>query len=203
MVVGLGGSTRRSSRALEALRIALQGAHRGGAEILLLDIRELALPILDADRPDFDQDNVRSLLAAVRRCDALIVSSPVYQQTVSGAVKNALDYLFILEQEEPAGLYGKVVGLVSVSASRPGVGASLAMQTACNGLGAWVLPESVNLDGASFDYENAVCDVFARDRLSALGRRVVAAAVARQAADRVGVAAEHLPTPDGTFGRDV
>ena len=98
-------------------------------------MRELSLPILNADQPGWDLEKVRTLLAGVRQAHGLIVASPVYQQTVSGALKNALDYLAVLENEEPPGLFGKVIGLVSVTGSQPSMGASLAVRAACQGLG--------------------------------------------------------------------
>ena len=189
VVLGLGGGTQQHSRALDALRVALQGADRTGAETPLLGMRELSLPVLDAEQPELIE-SVQTLLAAVRRADGLILASPVYQETVSGALKNALDHLSVLDQEEAYALSGKVVGLVSVSGSLPGLGASLAVQTACRALGTWVLPNSVNLGSASFDIEDRVCDLLARDRLLALGRRVALGAVARRAQEHVGSAAQ-------------
>jgi FMN reductase len=152
-----------------------------GAETTLLDLRELSLPILDAEQSEWELEGVRSLLGGIRKAQAVIVASPVYQQTVSGALKNALDYLVVLEQEQPPGLSGRVVGLVSVAGSLPVASASLALQIPCQGLGAWVLSDSVNLGGTSFDSEGKVCDLFARDQLFALGRKVVLAADAKRA----------------------
>ena len=190
IVAGLGGSTRPTSRALEALRIALDGAARAGAQTVLLDVRELSLPILDAGQTECDHAGVGTLLTRVRSAHAVIVASPVYNETVSGAVKNALDHLSVLEEEDPSGLFGRVVGLVSVCGNQPSMGATLAMRTACRALGAWVLPESVDLGGASFDVDGRVCDVLARDRLRILGRTVASSAIARRAQDRVGPVAE-------------
>jgi NAD(P)H-dependent FMN reductase len=119
----------------------------------------------------------------------------VYQETVSGAVKNALDHLWALDHDELRLLEGKVVGRVSVAGSLPGAGASQVLRTACRALGAWVLPESVDLGGASFDSGDRVCDVLARDRLRTLGGRVTLAAVARRAQDEVGTAADALLGP--------
>jgi FMN reductase len=189
VVLGLGGSTRRTSRALEALRLALVGAGRAGAHTTLLSVGELSLPILDAERPDLMPESVENLVGEVGRAHALILASPVYLETVSGALKNALDHLSVLDDEGAYALSGKVVGLVSVSGALPGMGASLALQTACRALGAWVLPESVNLGRASFDVQDGVCDLLARDRLLALGRRVARGAVARRVQDQVGAAA--------------
>lgn len=192
VVLGLGGSTRRTSRALDALTVALRGAADAGAETRLLSVRDLRLPILDAERPDPQPVGVRTLLEEVGRAHALIVASPVYQETVSGALKNALDHLWALEHDDMRMLAGRVVGRVSVAGSLPGASASHVVRTACRALGAWVLPEAVDLGGASFDDQDRLCDLLARDRLLALGRTVTLAALARRAQDGVGTAADAL-----------
>jgi FMN reductase len=181
VVVGLGGSTRAVSLTTVALRAALDGAARAGARTQLLDLRALPLPILDADRPVGDIDNARTILDAVRGADGLIVASPLYQQTISGAMKNLLDYLGVLEDETPPGLTGKVVGLVSVAGGAASLGATLAMRASCNGMGAWVLPDSADLDGSCFDADGRLCNLLARDRLRALGKAVTLGAVASNA----------------------
>jgi FMN reductase len=186
LVVGLGGSTRRASRALEALGVSLRGAVDSGAETLLLSVRDLSLPILNAEQPEWEQEPVQTLLAGIRRAHGVILASPVYQESISGALKNALDYLVVLENEGAPGLSGKAVGLISVSGSLPSMGASLGMRAACKGLGGWVLPEHVDLGSTSYNSDGRLCDLLARDRLLELGRRLVLGIVARQAQDEVG-----------------
>jgi NAD(P)H-dependent FMN reductase len=46
-IVGLGGSLRKGSTSLSALRRALADAAAAGAETTLLDLRELQLPMYD------------------------------------------------------------------------------------------------------------------------------------------------------------
>ena len=57
------------------------------------------------------------------------------------------------------------------------------MEIVCRGLGAWILPDPVDLGGSSFGEGHRVFDIVARDRLLALGRRVTEAAIARRAAE--------------------
>ena len=185
LVVGLGGSTRRGSRTLEALRVALEGAQGAGAASALLDIHELDLPVLDAEAPDREYKGVRVLLDVVKSAHGLIVASPIYMETVSGALKNALDYVSLLEFTEPPGLHGKAIGRISVARGRASPGASLIVEIACRGHGGWVLPDQVDLGGGSFGDDDRLCDVVARDRLLTLGRRVTAAAISRRAVEPV------------------
>ena len=48
-VVGLGGSLASGSQSRAALAIALAGAEEAGAETVLLDIRELELPLYNSE----------------------------------------------------------------------------------------------------------------------------------------------------------
>jgi FMN reductase len=183
LVVGLGGSTRHQSRTLEALRVALEGAQGAGAAIMLLDIYQLDLPMFDAEAPNYEIESVKVLLEVVKSANGLIVASPIYMDSVSGAMKNALDYVSILELAEPPGLLGKAVGRISVARGNASPGASLIVEIACRGLKGWVLPDQVDLGGGSFGEDGHLCDVVARDRLLTLGRRVTGAALTKRAAE--------------------
>jgi NAD(P)H-dependent FMN reductase len=85
---------------LAALRAALHGAEEAGAETRLLDLRELLLPLYnpDADEPT---PEATELIESCYAADGLIWSSPLYQGTISGALKNALDWLHELGRRDP------------------------------------------------------------------------------------------------------
>ena len=75
---------------------------------------------LDLDLPPYHSGAVvpaaaRDYVTAVRRADALVISSPGYHGTVSGLVKNALDYLEELRGDRRPYLDGRAVGLIAVA----------------------------------------------------------------------------------------
>lgn len=114
-VLGIGGSTRAGSKSLDLLKGALRVAAEAGAIVTLADVRELRLPIYDADLPLASYPPaLGELLAAAREADAVILCSPTYHGTVSGAVKNALDALNFLFDDDPPYLAGKPVGLMAL-----------------------------------------------------------------------------------------
>src|SRR4051794_13735501 len=94
-IVGLGGSLAPQSTSLSALKVALDGARDYGADVQLFDLRALNLPM-------FMPDGAPAPAAARQLCDAVSVaqgmlwSSPLYHGTISGAFKNALDWLQLL-----------------------------------------------------------------------------------------------------------
>lgn len=111
-IVGLGGSLREGSSTRTLLRYALGVAARQGAATELLDLRELPLPLFEPARP-VRTTEVERLLAAARRADGIIFATSVYHNTLTGAMKNALDYLELLKEDQPPYLTGRPVGLLA------------------------------------------------------------------------------------------
>ncbi len=126
-VVGLGGSLAKISKSRAALQTALEGAATAGAETQLLDIRELDLPMYnpDADEPT---ESASRLIEMSYAADGMLWSSPMYQGTISGAFKNALDWLHVLGQRDPPYLHDKVIGLISAAGGTQGLQAINTME---------------------------------------------------------------------------
>ena len=107
---------REGSRSLAALRRALDAAEGAGAEVELLDLRELGLPMYEPglSLEEYGED-VWRLIEAVRGADALLISTASYHGTLAGVTKNALDFTQFLARDERPYLDGKVVGLISTA----------------------------------------------------------------------------------------
>jgi FMN reductase len=180
-ILGLGGSLRSGSVAALALRIALAGAEEAGATIQLLDLAILPLPMfdgtysLDGYMPE-GRKTILTLLNATREAHGLILASPTYHNTISGALKNALDYMELLKDNNPPRLEGKVVGLLSVQGGVSGTGNNTitSMLLAARALRAWVAPTMVSIpDSRSmFNEEGQPYDPTVIRRLHALGAEV-------------------------------
>ena len=189
-IVGLGGSLARVSRSRAALQLALEGAASAGAETTLLDLRELSLPMYDPDddEPPFAAER---LIEACYSADGMLWSSPMYQGTISGAFKNALDWLHVLGTRDPPFLHDKVVGLISAAGGTHGLQAINTMEFATRALRAWDVPYVVPVAAAArvFDQDGQVQDTAVEAQLTTLGREVVRVAerfVADKLAHRTG-----------------
>jgi FMN reductase len=94
----------------------------------------------------FDPDDRRPTEAAIElidtchAADGMLWSSPLYQGTIAGAFKNALDWLRLLEDREPPFLHDKVVGLISTAGGTQGLQAINTMEFATRALRAWAVP---------------------------------------------------------------
>ncbi|HZM76526.1 MAG TPA: NADPH-dependent FMN reductase [Candidatus Limnocylindrales bacterium] len=113
-VLGIGGSMRPGSHTDLLLKLALREARTQGMRIKLFDLKSHPLPILDPQALGDPPAPAQLLLREVRAARALILATPVYHGTISGAFKNAVDYLQALEHDDPPWLTGKVVGLLAL-----------------------------------------------------------------------------------------
>lgn len=173
-VVGLGGSLRAGSTSRAALRRALEGAASAGAETLLLDLRELELPLYNPD-DDEPTEQAARLIESCYAADGLIWSSPLYQGTISGALKNAIDWLHVLGGRDPPYLHDKVIGLVSAAGGMQGLQAINTMEFAVRALRGWAVPYVVPIVAATrvFDSAGEIQDGAVEHQLRTLGSEVV------------------------------
>ena len=173
-IVGLGGSTAEISRSRAALRRALQGAADAGAETQLLDIRELDLPMYDPDLRA-PTEAAATLIEASYSANGMLWSSPMYQGTISGAFKNALDWLHLLGDRDPPYLHDEVIGLISAAGGTQGLQAINTMEFAVRALRGWAVPYVIPVASAFrvFDSEGRITDEGVEVQLRTLGTEVV------------------------------
>ena len=158
-----------SSRA--ALRVALLGAEEAGAETELLDLRELDLPMFNPDAEPTAQ--TLEMVDALQAAHGLIWSSPLYQGSISGSFKNALDWLHL-----PSGsvyLTDTVIGLISAAGGTQGLQAINTMEFSVRALRGWAVPFVVPVSSAArlFDDEGRLEDEAVERQLKMLGSEVV------------------------------
>ncbi len=113
-ILGLGGTTSARSWSLVPLEAALEKARQHGCETTLATVYDLNLPLFHTEwRLEDYPPTLAWLLDEVRQADGLIICSPTYHGTISGALKNVLDTLIFLGWDEPPYLAGKPVGLMA------------------------------------------------------------------------------------------
>jgi FMN reductase len=174
-IVGLGGSLARGSRSLAALRVALDGAAEAGAATTLLDLRELDLPMYNPDDEGELPPGAETLIEACYGADGMLWSSPMYQGTISGAFKNALDWLHSLGSREPPFLHDEVIGLISAAGGTQGLQAINTMEFAVRALRGWAVPYVIPVASAHrvFDSAGRLADEGVELQLRTLGAEVV------------------------------
>jgi FMN reductase len=175
-VVGLGGSLRAESTSRSALQAALDGAAAAGAEVQLVAVGDLGLPLYTAEHAI--PPAAQAFADAAYACDGMIWSSPTYQGSVSGSFKNVLDWLILLADRQPAYLTNKPVGLVTTSGGVQGLQTINTMDFIARSLRAWSVPVvlPVSQSWKSFDPDGRLIDESVATQLRKLGGEVVRAA---------------------------
>jgi chromate reductase len=93
-IVGLSGSLRRDSYNRKALAVAQSIACEAGADVREIDLKTLNLPLYDGDiEKEGFPENVEKIRSLVREADVILFATPEYNHSVSGAMKNAIDWL--------------------------------------------------------------------------------------------------------------
>lgn len=176
LIVGLGGSTREGSSTNRALRLSLGAAEDMGARILVFDGPTLArLPHFRPEKPERTAEQ-REFLEAMRQADGVIVASPGYHGGVSGLVKNALDLLEDLRDDERQYLDGRAVGCVVVAAGWQAAVTTLeALRAIVHALRGWPTPFGATLNSAEpiFDTAGKCTNSKILETLDIVGRQVV------------------------------
>jgi FMN reductase len=167
---------RAASTSLTALTTALEGASSAGADTELISVRELDLPMYSPEHGV--PDAARMFADTVAGANAMILSSPTYQGSMSGAVKNALDWLILLADHEPAYLTNKPIGLVSTAGGLQGLQTINGMEFSVRALRGWAVPLvlPVAQSWQVFDPDGRLIDEAVADQLRALGAEVTRAA---------------------------
>ncbi len=144
-IVAILGSVTPPGRLSSAVSSMLERASAGGHDTELLDLGQLRLGFADGRPLEQLDDDTRRLVTAVSRADAVLLATPVYRATLTGALKNALDLLPI------ESLQGKPVGVVAMGATlHHYLGAESHLRDILAWFGAWQLPTSVYLSSADF-----------------------------------------------------
>jgi FMN reductase len=154
-VVGLGGTLRPSSSSGKALKFSLDYAATLGAEVQLFTADALQLPLYDPESRIRDPKADR-LIAALRQADGIIISSPGYHGSISGAVKNVLDFTEEMSRDSRPYFDGRAIGCIAVAAGWQAAGATLhTLRAIVHSLRGWPTPMGVMMNSSEpqFDAE--------------------------------------------------
>lgn len=121
-ILALSGSARQGSFNQQLLAVAAHKARALGAEVTVLDLRELGLPVFDADL--MSAQGIPAGAVALRNAfaahDGLLLASPEYNALPTPLFINAFDWLSVVQAADgqpggTASTAGKPVGLLAAS----------------------------------------------------------------------------------------
>ena len=162
-VLGIGSSLRGNASSTTALSVALNLANKYGAETRLFDLRQNKLPLYDPEENNSSPE-IKKIKDDVVWTDALILSTPDYHGSMSGAMKNFLDYFW-------AEFAGKTFGYICASHEK-GLTAMDQMRTAVRQCYGWSMPYGVSLNDRE-DFTDGKMNPKLESRLDMLARDIV------------------------------
>jgi len=179
-LLAFAGSLRAGSYNRKVVAVAAEGARAAGAEVTMIDFRELPMPIYDGDLEVADglPDAAKAFKRLLIEHHGVLVSTPEYNSQYPALLKNALDWASRREGDEKplVAFAGKVAGVMSAS---PGVLAGLRGQSLLRSqlayLGMAVVPDRVAVGkaGEAFDERGALKDARQQQLLEELGAQTV------------------------------
>jgi chromate reductase, NAD(P)H dehydrogenase (quinone) len=118
-LLAFAGSTRRESFNKKLVPIAARGAQEAGAEVMIIDLKDFPLGLFDQDAEAAEGAPVAAirLKRLMVEHDGFLIAAPEYNSSISGVLKNTIDWVSRPAANEPnlVAFKGKVVTLMSAS----------------------------------------------------------------------------------------
>lgn len=163
------------------IHIAAESAREAGAEVTLVDLRDYSMPLYDGDLEAKEglPENARKLKALFREHDALLIASPEYNSSISGVLKNTIDWVSRAETDEEPALVaykGKAAALLSASpGALGGLRGLVTVRSILGNIGVLVLPDQAAVSKAyeAFDDNGALKDARVARQVSNVAESLV------------------------------
>lgn len=165
-ILGISGSLRKNSYNTAALRAAQELLLPRGVTLEIFDLSPI--PLYNEDIEPFPPA-VQALRERIAAADALLIATPEYNHSISGVLKNALDWASH-PPDQPCD--GKPVAVFGVSTGRSGtLRAQLHLREVCAALDMFVLPKPelfITHAREKFDTQARLIDERTRQQVRAL-----------------------------------
>jgi chromate reductase len=179
-ILAFAGSTRSSSFNKRLVAIAAAGAAAAGGQVTTVDLRDFALPLYDGDSEAAEgmPAGARQFKALLRSHQGLLIAAPEYNSSISGVLKNAIDWASRAEAGEPplVAFVGKVAGLLSASpGALGGLRGLVVLRMLLGNIKVMVLPEQVTVGKAqdAFGEDGQLRDAAQGAAARGIGSRLV------------------------------
>jgi NAD(P)H-dependent FMN reductase len=153
LVISTSGNPASNSRRLGQLAFA--HLKKQNIDCGWIDIREMDLPLCDADKC-YGMPGSKKLHAAVETADGVLIAAPVYNYDVAAATKNMIELT-------GSGWQDKIVGFLCAAG---GMGSYMSVMAYANSLmldfRCVIIPRFVFATGDSFDGDNVIDEKIVR-----------------------------------------
>ncbi len=139
-----------------------------GTETLVVNLRDSDIPVYDGDIEEKSgvPEGVKKLGELIKNSDAIIIASPEYNSSISGSLKNVIDWV---SRIRPTPFEGKPLFLMGASPGGfGGVKGLTATRVPLEALGSFIYPQTFGVPKAHelFSKEDELTDAGMKSRLS-------------------------------------
>lgn len=161
------GSLRTDSLNKQYAREAMRLARELGVGAEFIDLRDYAMPVYDGDIEASSgiPDSVKKLGLKIAGADAVVISTPEYNGSIPGILKNVVDWL---SRDKPVSITGKHLLLLAASpGAMGGIRALWHTRQPFEAIGVHVFPNMLGLSsaGAAFDEQGRLKEEKAAQQL--------------------------------------
>ena len=180
-ILSFAGSLRAGSFNKRLVKIAADAARDAGAEVTLIDLLDLPLPVLNQDDEDAHglPENAKKLKALFLSHHGFLIASPEYNSSITAVLKNVIDWVSRAETPDEVPLVdftGKTCALMSASpGALGGLRALVHVRAILGNIGVFVIPGQVCIPTANqfFNEDGALNDSRKNDAVCGLARTLV------------------------------
>jgi len=163
-ILGVASSMREISYSTRILKQVLEKSEKNGAETRLLNLRKLQLPIYHPEKNNSSE--IDKVTEYVKWADAFILATPDYHGSMSGVMKNFLDFFW-------SDFTGKTFGYVCASHEK-GLTVMDQMRTAVRQCYGWSMPYGISVNSdQDFDKQGNITNKNIIARIEMIGRDLV------------------------------
>ncbi|HWL93498.1 MAG TPA: NAD(P)H-dependent oxidoreductase [Phycisphaerae bacterium] len=178
-LVAFAGSTRTESFNKKLVKIAVEGARTAGADVTHIDLRDYEMPLYDGDLEAREglPPQARRFKELLVSSHGFIISSPEYNSSISGVLKNAIDWASRPQPGEPSlvAFTGKTAVLMSASpGALGGLRGLVHLRAILSNINVLVLPQqqAISKAGEAFSPDGSLKDAKMQQGVTDLGRRL-------------------------------
>ena len=178
-VLAFAGSTRKDSYNKKLARIAAKAAEECGADVTLVDLKDLPMPLFDEDleREAGMPESAAKLKALMVEHDGFLIASPEYNSSITAVLKNAIDWVSRPVPNEPSLLAFKGKTAVLMSASPGNLGGLrglVHLRAILGNIGVMLLPDQIAVPKAyeAFDSDGRLKDAKQQAVVEDLGKKL-------------------------------
>jgi NAD(P)H-dependent FMN reductase len=174
-ILAFAGSTRTDSFNKKLVKVAAVGAKETGVDVAIIDLRDFPMPLYDEDleKKDGLPSSTRKLKDLMLAHQGFLISSPEYNSSISGVLKNTIDWTSRQGDEYPVSCFkDKVAGLMSASPGRlGGLRGLVHVRAILENMGVIAIPTQVAISNAheAFNLDGTLKDQKQEEQVKQIG----------------------------------